>query len=193
MSQGSFLAGIEAARRNWGWFLLLGVVLVILGAVTLPMAFIMAVTYVWIWGISLLVGAGFYFVGMFSLRSWEGFFIYLLLGVLSLFVGLFCVSHPLAATVELTLVLAVLLTVGGLFRALSAAFLQYPGAVWSVMGGLIGMVLGVMVWRRWPEDFWFIGMAVSIDMIIQGVSWMTLALALKSRRPEPPLAPPPSL
>lgn len=193
MSQGSLLAGIEAARRNWGWFLMLGLVLMILGAITLPMAFIMSVVYVWVWGISLLVGAVFYFVGMFAVRSWEGFFIYLLLGLLSLFVGLFCVRDSLEAAIDLTLVLAVLLTVGGSFRAMSAAILAYPGAIWTILGGIIAVVLGVMIWRRWPGDFWFIGMAVSVDMIIQGATWVSLALALKSRFPQPPAASPPAV
>lgn len=168
MSQGSLLAGIEAARRNWGWFLALGLLLILLGAVTLPLAFIMSIAYVWIWGITLIVGAVFYFVSLFYVRIWEGFFIYLLLGLLSLFVGIFCVRHPVDAAVQLTLVLAVLLVVGGSFRAISAAFLQYPGAIWSILSGLIAMLLGIFVWQRWPGDFWFIGMAVSIDMLFQG-------------------------
>jgi uncharacterized membrane protein HdeD (DUF308 family) len=196
MSQGSLLAGIEAARRNWGWFLVLGVLLIVLGAVTLGMPFLFSVVYVWFWGISLLVASVFYFVGLFAVRSWEGFFIYLLLGLLSLFVGLFCVLHPVEAEVQLTLVLAILLIVGGTFRAFSAAFLQYPGFLWTVLGGLIALVLGLLVYQRWPSTgLWFIGMMVSIDLMIQGASWVGLALALKTAPLDqgttaPPTSPP---
>ena len=181
MSQGSLLAGIEAARRNWGWFLVLGLLLIFLGAATLPLPFLMTDFYVWFWGVALIVGAVFYFIALFAVRSWEGFFIYLLLGLLSLFVGMFCIRNTRVAEIEVTLILAILLIVGGSFRAISAAFLQYPGALWSILGGLIAMLLGFAVWQRWPSSgLWFIGMMVSIDLIIQGVSWVTLALTLKA-------------
>jgi len=192
MSQGSLLAGIEAARRNWGWFLVLGLLLIVLGAATLPLALVMTTVYVWFWGVSLLIGGGFYLAALFAVRSWDGFFIYLLMGLLSLFVGLFCVMHPFEAEVQLTLILAILLVVGGSFRAISAAFLQYPGAIWSMLGGLIAILLGAAIWRHWPYDgIWFIGMMVSIDMIVQGASWVALALGLKSMpRGSAPLSPP---
>jgi len=192
MSQGSLLAGIEAARRNWGWFLALGLLLIVLGAATLPLAIVMTTVFVWFWGVSLLIEAGFYFAALFAVRGWDGFFIYLLMGLLSLFVGLFCVMHPVSAELQLTLILAILLVVGGSFRAISAAFLQYPGAIWSMLGGLIAILLGAAIWQRYPYDgLWFIGMMVSIDMIVQGASWVAVGLGLKSMpRVSGPLSPP---
>ena len=42
-------------------------------------------------------------------------------------------------------------------------------------------VLGMMIWRQWPEAaFWVIGMFVGIDFIFIGWSWIMLGMAMKS-------------
>jgi uncharacterized membrane protein HdeD (DUF308 family) len=174
--------GIEQVRRNWGWFLALGIALIVLGTLGLGYAALLTFTSVLFFGILLLFSSVFQLVNAFQSRQWSGFFLHLLAGVLELIVGLFAVTHPLEAGVELTLVLAVFLIVGGIFRIVGSVMLQFPNWGWALLGGVISVLLGLMLWRQWPwSGVVFIGLCVAIDLIFHGWGWVMFALAIRSR------------
>jgi len=83
--------------------------------------------------------------------------------------------------VSLTLILASFFIVGGLFRAIGAAMLKLPRWGWSVLSGIVSLVLGVMLLSQMPvSSIWFIGFAIGIDLIVEGASLMGLATAIHS-------------
>ncbi len=52
-----------------------------------------------------------------------------------------------------------------------------------MLSGLIAFVLGVAVWRQWPWDsYWFFGLCIAIDFMIQGWTLVMLSLALRPRK-----------
>src|SRR4051794_29376291 len=105
---------LESLQEIWVFLLIAGISLTILGFVAISFAFFTTLATVLVYGILLLVGAGFQVVIAFWSRRWRGFFLHLLTGMLYLIVGVFMLERPLQAAVALTLLLAVVLLVGGL-------------------------------------------------------------------------------
>jgi uncharacterized membrane protein HdeD (DUF308 family) len=58
---------------------------------------------------------------------------------------------------------------------------RFSGWPWVVLNGVITLVLGVMIWRQWPESaLWVIGLFLGIDLVFSGWTWVLLALAVRS-------------
>jgi len=54
-----------------------------------------------------------------------------------------------------------------------------------VFSGIISLALGFMLLAQLPgSSIWFIGFAIGVDMILEGVSMVGLAIALRSA-PQP--------
>ena len=71
--------------------------------------------------------------------------------------------------------------VGGIFRVVIAAAVRFQNWGWAVVGGLLSIVLGVMIWQDWPESsVWAVGLLVGIDLIFTGWTWVALALGLRT-------------
>jgi uncharacterized membrane protein HdeD (DUF308 family) len=82
--------------------------------------------------------------------------------------------------VSLTLILASFFIVGGIFRAVGAGTLRFPRWRWAVLSGLVSVALGVMLlWQLPVVSLWFIGLAIGIEFIFDGVSVTTLGSALR--------------
>src|SRR5262249_43288839 len=111
---------------------------------------------------------------------WAGFFLLLLAAVLEIVVGCFVVAHPGAAALDLTLVLAAFLLIGGIFRIVAALAQRFAFWGWVLFDGIVSVILGLMLWRQWPASgVWFIGFCVGLDMLFRGCSWVALALAVR--------------
>jgi uncharacterized membrane protein HdeD (DUF308 family) len=132
----------------------------------------------------LLIGGVIHFLSLFASRSVAVVFIHLFTGLLSVVAGLFFIRDPVQAMIGLTLLFAIMLTIGGLSRAITALSVKYRGWFSSFLTGLITMVLGIAVWAEWPRSgLFFIGLYVSVEMILQGITSVALALALRATPP----------
>src|SRR5262249_8079248 len=121
-------------------------------------------------------------------RNWQGFVLHLLAGVLYLIVGGLMVEHPLGAAAGITLMLAAIFIVGGVLRIVISVTQRFTGWLWVLANGIITLLLGVPIWRQWPESsLWVIGLFVGIDLILAGWSWVMVGLAVKG--PPPAAAP----
>jgi uncharacterized membrane protein HdeD (DUF308 family) len=101
-------------------------------------------------------------------------------GILYLVLGFLMVQRPLAAAAIFTLMLAAAFFVGGLFRIIVALSERFYGWGWVLLNGLITLVLGILIWRQWPEaKFWVIGLFVGIDMLFDGWSLVITVLTIR--------------
>jgi uncharacterized membrane protein HdeD (DUF308 family) len=72
---------------------------------------------------------------------------------------------------------------------------SFEGRSWVLLNGFITLLLGISIWRQWPESsVWVIGLFVGIELVFSGWSWIMLGLAVRptsqtSERPEVPLTP----
>ncbi|HVB79186.1 MAG TPA: HdeD family acid-resistance protein [Candidatus Binataceae bacterium] len=173
--------GIEEVREHSTWFLVIGIALVILGLVAIGYTVEMTVVSVMFLGWLLIIAGLFEVVHGFTRRPWSGFFVNLLGGVLYAVVGLVMVANPARAAVVLTLLIAIVLIVAGVFRLFIALSTAPHHRGWLILNGAISIVLGVMIWDAWPvSGLWVIGLFIGIDMIFDG--WTEIVLALSARR-----------
>jgi uncharacterized membrane protein HdeD (DUF308 family) len=171
------LVNSDELRRHSGWFVALGIVLIILGVIALAYDAFTTIASVLVFGWLLMIGGVIEIVHGFQTHRWGGFFLHLLAGLLFLVAGLLFVANPLAGALSLTLFLGAFFLVGGVFEIIGAVRLRAPHWAWAVLGGLITAVLGLMLWGQWPgSGLWFIGFAVGISMIFRGWAWVMLGI-----------------
>jgi uncharacterized membrane protein HdeD (DUF308 family) len=179
--QGWHVIGVEEIRRSWGWFLALGIILILLGLLALGWAVLATLVSVVVFGWFLLLGGILSVTHAFLRRRWGGFFLELFAGILYVVFGLMVVGNPAEGAVALTLLIAVFLMLSGIFRILTALTVRFHHWVWVLLNGVISLLLGVMIWSQWPvSGLWVIGLFIGIDMIFYGWSLVMLALAVRS-------------
>ena len=175
------IAGIEEVRSSWGWFLFLGIALMILGVACI--AFDVSATFatVLVFGWILLISGVVALIHSFRTGTWSGFFLYLLSALFRGFTGYLLIRYPLAGAETLTLVLASFFIVGGLFRTIGSAMAKFPRWGWAVFSGMVSVVLGIMLLAQIPiSGVWFIGFAIGVDLIFDGVAMIGFATAIHS-------------
>jgi uncharacterized membrane protein HdeD (DUF308 family) len=180
--------GIGAIRESWGWFLFLGIALIVLGVACVIYDVAATHTTVVVFGWLLLVSGIFQLVqtlragtraGARILLAWGGFFLYLLSALFRGVVGYLLIRHPVVGAQSLTLLLGFFFIVGGLFRAIGSGAAQFPRWGWAVLSGVISVILGAMVLSSVPStSVWFIGFALGVDLIFDGFAVFNFAFAV---------------
>jgi uncharacterized membrane protein HdeD (DUF308 family) len=85
------------------------------------------------------------------------------------------------AALGLTLLVAAGLLVGGILRIVLSVVERFDGWGWVLLNGLVSILLGTAIWRQWPlSGLWVIGLFVGIEMLLGGLSWVMLGLAVRS-------------
>src|SRR5262249_53816892 len=148
------------------WFLGLGVLLIVVGAMAVGSIYIQTLTTIFLvalFGWLLVVGGVVEVVNAFLARTWRGFFVQLLGGILHLVVGGLLIEKPDRGAMVLTFMLAVVFLIGGTFRIVGALVTRPSGWVWVALNGVITLALGAAIWRGWPATSeWVIGLFVGI-------------------------------
>jgi uncharacterized membrane protein HdeD (DUF308 family) len=164
-----FAAGIEEVRKSWGWFFVCGIVLVGLGAMCIVKDQTATTFSILALGWVLLISAGVWFVNSFQAWAWGGFFVYALNALIRGVTGYLLIRHPDAGASAVTMVLAVLFIVGGIFRVIGASSIQFPRWGWTAFAGVVSAVLGISLLVAWPTaSTYFVGMAIGIDLVLDG-------------------------
>lgn len=176
-----FRAGLEQVRRSWVWFLVFGIVLTVLGILCVAMAQTATTFSILALGWVLLISGVIWFVNSFYAFTSHGFFLYLLNAIIRSVTGYLLIRHPDAGAQGVTMLLAALFIVGGLFRAAGAGVIQYPRWGWTVLSGVISVVLGIYLLTTWPTaSTYFLGIVIGIDLIFDGAALAGFAGALRS-------------
>ena len=176
----SLAAGLDKVHDSGGWFVALGIALMglgvvcILGDVTATFASVLA------FGWLLLIGAVVALVQSFRTRDWSGFFLYFLTALLRGVAGYLLIRYPFRGAEALTLLLASLFIVAGIFRAVGASALRFPNWGWATVSGIVSLALGVLLLYQFPaSSLWFIGFAIGVDFIFDGASLVALGMAVR--------------
>lgn len=170
-------AGLADVSQKWGWYLALGVFLVVLGMLASGLAVATTLFSVVMLG-WVLLGSGMALVVLsFLTGRWSGFLLTLAAGVLSLIAGVATLSSPVAGAVAITLMIGTILVAAGIFRVVSSLVMQFPNWGWSLVSGIAAFVLGLIVLQSWQTtSLWFLGLVIGIDLIFHGFSWIMFSL-----------------
>ncbi|MFA5522352.1 MAG: HdeD family acid-resistance protein [Castellaniella sp.] len=175
---------LQLVKDRWGWFVGLGVVLVITGLLASWHVLTAALVSVIFVGILMLIAGVAMLVNAWRMKGWGGFLLWTLSGVLYLGAGALAFYNPLVGAAVLTLLLGASLIGSGAFR-LWVWFQNraQPGWQWLAFSGAISLLAGLLIALGWPDNSVFIlGFLLAIDLAFQGVTLIMLGLALRARR-----------
>lgn len=177
--------GFHTIKDNWGWFLALGIFLILIG--TLGVAAAVYTTFITIFFIGFLLAAGgiAQLIHSFWAKNWRGFFYSLLVGIIYLVAGAILLYKPLPSAAALTLLIGWVFVVSGLFKIITSLVHRFEQWEWVVFSGVISLILGILVLSEWPAaSLWIIGLFVGIDLIIYG--WLCVLLSFAAKNSELP-------
>jgi uncharacterized membrane protein HdeD (DUF308 family) len=167
---------------GWGWFVVLGAALIVLGTLAflnLPPAGGASVYAV---GIFMLVGAFAQLGTTLLVPRWRGIGLLSLSAVLYGAAGIFAIVNPTLAAAALSLLLALGLFCSGIARILLTAVMPpLPGRGWVGASGSVSAIVGLIcIHLSLGNTVWLLGVALAVDLISQGAMAAGFALALKA-------------
>jgi uncharacterized membrane protein HdeD (DUF308 family) len=167
--------------HNWGWFLLFGICLVLLGALAIVRSVAATVVSMLFFGWLLLIAAGIEIVQAIMVGKWAGLFQHWLSAALFGVLGALIVWRPVVTAEILTLLIGAFFLVAGIFQLVTPFVISLPEWGWHALNGLITLVLGVLILAQWPvSGLWVIGLFLGIELIFYGGAWIAVALRLRS-------------
>jgi uncharacterized membrane protein HdeD (DUF308 family) len=173
---------LGSLERHWGWMLALGILLLALGVIGLYMTVALTIASVLFFGALLVVAGIAQAVQAFRATGWRSIALHVGIAALYILGGAIALYDPVAASLSLTIFIAAMLLVAGVFRAVMAFHMRpTSGWGWVLFGGVISFLLGVLIFMQWPVSGLFaIGLFVAIELIVDGWSCILFALAAKS-------------
>jgi uncharacterized membrane protein HdeD (DUF308 family) len=176
-------AAIAAARiviaERWGWFLALGIVLLLAGVAAIAFPLLSTIAAKIALGWIFLVGGVVLLVHAFSIKGWRGFLMELLIGALYVVAGGWLAFFPFTGIVTLTILLAALFLAEGVLEVIMAVRVRpHEGWVWLLLSGLVAIAVGGLIAYELPSSAtWAIGLLAGVNLLSTGISFIVLALA----------------
>lgn len=172
---------IEAVSERWGWFMALGILLILLGMTAIGAPFASGI------GVSLLVGWLLVISGVahgihaFKATGWRGGLVQFLCGLLYLGVGVMMITRPVAGLLALTVTVLVYFIVSGIFKIILAVRVEkLPQRGWVTVSGILSLVLAIYIGSQFPTSaLWVIGMLFGIEMMFSGWAFVMIAMAAR--------------
>jgi uncharacterized membrane protein HdeD (DUF308 family) len=174
----------EVVRKHTTGFILYGVVIILLGLLSIAAPMLASIAVAIMLGWLLLFGGASGLAATFSEgRHAHGFGWHLLISVVYVFAGLSLLISPVAGVVTLTIVLAAYLLAGGVVRIIMSFGYRRaaPGAwFWVLLSGIIDIVLAFIIMSGMPGTAtWVLGLLVGINLLMMGFSIVMVTLAVR--------------
>ncbi|MCW2573885.1 MAG: hypothetical protein JWO88_3943 [Frankiales bacterium] len=174
--------GFAPLMAHWKLLVTLGCLMILLSAVAFMLVAAATLASV------LIIGSFMSLIGIaeiviaFSARTWGRFLIWALAGLLYLVAGVITISQPAFAASFFTLFLGAGLIATGAVRLLFGFGLGAGGPRGMVvLAGLVTLFFGLLILAGWPGDSLVVlGALLSADLLIYGVGWLSIGLALRS-------------
>ncbi|RTZ47594.1 HdeD family acid-resistance protein [Candidimonas sp. SYP-B2681] len=175
---------LTALRAHWGWFVALGVMLLVLG--TIAIIHIVGATLVSVLfiGILMLIGGIGQLIHAWRVRDWAGFLFWTVSGLFYAGAGVLAIVNPVAGASLLTLLFgASLIAVGALRLWIWLNNRAQQGAGWLALSGVITLLTGILIAINWPgNSVWILGLLLAIDLFLQGWAALFMGLALRAKQ-----------
>jgi uncharacterized membrane protein HdeD (DUF308 family) len=175
------LSSIEHIRKNWGWFLGLGIVFLIGGVFAIAMPFIAGLAVTVMFSIVLAWLGIMQLIQAFGMKSWGGFIWQLIIGLVLLAGGVIIWLNPILGIAWLTIVIAAVFIVKGVFQVILAFQVRpHGGWGWMLTAGILAIIVGLIIWLNWPiSTVWAPGTLAGISLIFTGWSYIMISMAAR--------------
>jgi uncharacterized membrane protein HdeD (DUF308 family) len=180
-----------ALKKNWGWLLALGILSIVLGTIGLYLTFALTLATVLLFGALILGGGVLQLIQAFSCKGWKSVLGHVLIALLYVAAGILIIIDPVLASGVFTLLLAGILMAAGVIRITMG--IQHrkaaTGWYWPLLSGIVSILLGGMIVLQWPvSGLWVIGLFVAVELILNGWSYVFVALAARKAGRKVPAA-----
>lgn len=173
---------VERIRQHWFLYMLLGLALIVLGVIGVIYAYyVSAMAMLW-FGVILTIAGAFHSVYAFFMRYTSGLILHLLIGLLTLIIGISILYDPVMAISVFTVLVSVFLLGSGILQ-IAFSISYRPTSSWWVflITGLVAVFLGLFLILNWETaGQWLIGLFISIQLFLTGWSMLYIAIAAKS-------------
>jgi len=167
-------------HENRKWYLGIGILLVLFGILLLASLPFATLSVVFLFGILMMIGGILHFVAAFKIFRGGSRWLWALFGVLYLVAGYYAFSTPVKTAIVLTNILAIFLIIAGVIRSVNAFILKpLIGWGWILLSGLLTLATGIIILMSPDAPFWVLGLFLAVDILFQGVNYLTLATAIK--------------
>ncbi|WOE31220.1 MULTISPECIES: HdeD family acid-resistance protein [unclassified Acinetobacter] len=172
-------------HKNRKWYLILGILLIVFGIIlfaSLPFA---TLSVIFLFGILMMVGGVLHMIAGFKIFSGGYRFLWLLFGILYFVAGYYAFSTPIETAVVLTSLLAIFLIIAGIVRIFNALFFRaVQGWGWTLFSGILTLLAGIVILRTPDAPFWVLGLFLAMDILFQGINYLSLASYIKHDVPK---------
>src|SRR5258706_10419432 len=138
--------GLDLLQVRWQMLAVMGVVSILLGTLAIGVSFAATLATVFILGCLVFAGGVVHLIQTLSTRGWAGFFGHLLATILYGIGGWNMIRHPAVTAASLTLVIGILLAVGGLYQIVTSLVMRYRSWGWALFQGLLGVACGALIY-----------------------------------------------
>ncbi len=170
----------NSLRAHWKFFLVEGIVLVILGLIAVGVPPLATVTVEILIGWLILLSGVLGLVMTFQTRGSPGFGWSLVSAIVGILVGIALLIWPLSGVFSLTLMLTVFLALEGIVSIMySLAHRRERSSRWELMlvSGIIDLILAGLILAGLPGTAaWAIGLIVGVNLFFGGVALIAMAL-----------------
>lgn len=172
---------VTGVKKGATLFLILGILTVILGAISMCAPFMTGIAITIVIGSLLLISGLLQIFHGFRVLGTGSKIFAILVGVLTMVAGGLVVARPLFALGTLTLILAGFFIAEGILTIIVAMkSREHSGWGWFLFNGLVSLVLGILIWRQWPlSGMWAIGILVGIRILMCGLGMVFVGSATR--------------
>lgn len=173
---------VSTVDRNWSWLLGLGILFVVFGFLGLSSVVGVTLISIVFIGFMFLVGGILQLVDASRSRQWQPAVWHGLIAIMYFVGGCFVIWVPVLASTVITALIGWTLVVIGIIRLMMAVSLHgKKGWLFTLVASLAAIILGGIILMQWPlSSLWVIGMFISIELLLNGMSYVIMALAMRT-------------
>jgi len=179
----------DLLRSKWAWFLAVGVVLIVCGAVAVALPALSTIAASTVLGVVLVICGVVKIVEALQVKEWAGCVWQLLVGSVEMVGGILIYLNPMKGALAISLLIAIVFLIQGAIQ-ITLAFKVRPqgGWGWLFASGLIAFtVTAAMVIKVRYTSIYTPGTLAGIALLVAGFAYVIIALS--NRRAGPPGTP----
>jgi len=167
----------SVVRERRGWFIGIGVVMIVLGLVCAAMPALGTLAAETVLAYVLFVAGVVTGLKAFSVPDWGGRVGQLLLAILYIVVAVLLLSQPVAGAQTLTVIVAAYFLADGAIRLYIAFRVRHGGQwFWPLLAALCSLALGVIIVASYPfSATWVLGLLAGINFLFIGTALLAVA------------------
>jgi len=177
-------AAAVSIRDKWGWFLALGVTLILCGlfAVTLPTITSMAAGLVL--SVTLVVVGFIKIIESLKVKEWTGFRWQLMIGVFEVAGGILIYVSPFKRALAITVLIAIVFVVQGIAQiGLALKVRPQTGWRWLLIAGLGALCASLALGMKIPFTQYYTASTIGgISLLLAGCAYVVMAFAIRRLR-----------